>query len=434
MRTSNPSVFTIRAAAMLILGLCLMSAQLNADIPRESGDLMEAIETIRINMPGSGSEGFVPPSALDLSRWRLVCEAFLDDEPEVVDSLISLYFPSYEIIDFVDQGFENRCYRILRETLPPDLAWGTFMLSVNHRRLIAIEVPHGRYETNTPSEGTDIFRRTGALLFMMNGAHRCANSAYTPCDGTSDVCGTGRYHISDMGHVTQSAYQVMHEVFTGEYPEGYSFSIHGTSQSNCNDIFLSNGTASNSKPILYALRDSMNASGDIVVSVAGDGTCTCTLVGSTNVQGRFTNSSPQPCYIPASSNNGHFVHAEQQRRVRDNYAIYSKFIAAINNAIDTVTSSDGTDLPDAGLHLSVPWPNPAGSEIRFSLSSAEAQTVLVELYDISGTRVGSLYHGSLRANEALDLMLQSDRFSSGVYFIRATANGTFSTRKIIIVH
>jgi len=422
-----------RTAAILAVGVGLLAAPLHTETPQETGNLMEAIEVIRVNMPLSGSEGFEPPSSLDLSRWRLVCDAFLNDEPEVVDSLISLYFPSYEIVTYVDEGFEDREYRLLRETIPPTLAWGTFALAVDYQRLIAIEVPHGRYEANTPSEGIDIFRRTGALLFEMNGAHRCANSAYTPCDGTSDVCGTGRYHVSDMGHMTQTAYQVMHEEYTDAYPEGYSFSIHGMSQTNCNDIFLSNGTATGSKQILYELRDSMNESGDIVVSVAGDGTCTCTLAGSTNVQGRYTNGSSQPCYLPASSNNGHFIHAEQLRRVRDNYTIYSKFIAAINDAIDTVTSTGGHNLPDAGLFLSVPWPNPSGSEIRFSLTSRYDQNVTVELYNVSGTRVETLYRGAVRAGALLGLKLRPERFSSGVYFIRATGNGFSANRKVILM-
>lgn len=433
MNLSDLSDPAARAAAILAVGLGLLAAPLHADIPQESGDLMDVIEIIRANMPLSGSEGFVPPSSLELSRWRLVCEAFLDDRPVVVDSLIGLYFPSYELVEFIDEGFEDWSYRILRETIPPDLAWGTYILRENHQRVIAVGVPHGRYETNTPSEGIDIFRRTGALLFMMNGAHRCANSAYTPCDGYSDVCGTGNYHISDMGHVTQSAYQVMHEEFTGAHPDGYSFSIHGTTQSGCNDIFLSNGTATGSKQILYDLRDSMNESGNIVVSVAGDGTSTCTLVGSTNVQGRFTNGSSQPCYLPASTNNGHFIHAEQQRRVRDNFAVYSKFITAINNAIDTITYAGGTEMPDAGLYLSVPWPNPSASDMRFSLFSRDAQQVTVELYTVSGTRLETLYCGSMHDRETLDLILRTERFTSGVYFIRATGNGASVNRKVIFV-
>lgn len=422
-----------RTAAVLALGAGLLAAPLRAEIPQESGDLLEAIETIRASMPLSGSEGFVPPSSLDLSRWRLVCDAFLDDRPEAVDSLVGLYFPSYEIVTFIDEGFEDREYRLLRETIPPTLAWGTYARAVDHRRPIAIEVPHGRYEANTPSEGIDIFRRTGALLFEMNGAHRCANDAYTPCDGTSDVCGTGRYHVSDMGHMTLTAFQVMHEEYTRAHPDGYSFSIHGMSQTNCSDIFLSNGTTTGSTQMLYDLRDRMNESGDIVACVAGDGTCTCTLHGTTNVQGRYTNGSSQPCYLPAPGNNGRFIHAEQLRRVRDNYAIYSKFIAAINGAIDPVTSAGLSLPPGAALYLSVPRPNPAGSEMRFSLVSRYDQEVTVELYDVSGAKMGTLYRGAVWGGAGLDLELRPGRFSSGVYFIRATGTGASVNRKAVLV-
>jgi hypothetical protein len=422
-----------RTAAVLALGAGLLAAPLRAEIPQESGDLMNAIEVIRANMPLAGSEGFVPPSSMDLSRWRLVCDAFLDERPEAVDSLVNLFFPSYEIVTFIDHGFEDREYRLLRETIPPTLAWGTYVRAVDYQRLIAIEVPHGRYETNTPSEGIDIFRRTGALLFEMNGAHRCANSAFTPCDGTSDVCGTGRYHASDMGHMTQTAFQVMHEEYTKAHPGGYSFSIHGMSQTNCSDIFLSNGTATGSTQMLRDMKDSMNESGDIIVCVAGDGTCSCTLNGTTNVQGRCTNGSSQPCYLPASGNNGRFIHAEQLRRVRDNYAIYSKFIAAINGAIDSLTSSGGLIPPDAALYLSVPWPNPSGTEMQFSLFSRYDQDVTVELFDISGAKVGTLYRGAVWRGAALDMKLRPGQFPSGVFFIRATGNSASANRKVVLV-
>jgi hypothetical protein len=179
----------------------------------------------------------------------------------------------------------------------------------------------------------------------------------------------------------------------------------------------------------------MNDSGDIVVSVAGDGTSTCSLIGSTNVQGRFTNGSPQPCYTPASSNNGRFIHAEQLRRVRDNYEIYSKFIDAINQAIDTVTSAGPNEVPKApGLYLSIPWPNPSASAIQLYLSSSRAQQVTVELFDVSGARVATIYRGSLLENGLVNLTLQSDRFSSGVYFVRATGINATATRKVILMH
>ncbi len=423
---------SVKLSLALIIGL--FPVALHADVGEESGDLMDEIEFIRVNMPGSGAEGFVPPSYIELNRWEDISESFLDGHPDVVDSLIGLYFPSYEIVRFTDTGFGNHEYLILRESVPVTLGWGTFILRLQNERKIAIEVPHGRYETNTPSEGVDIFRRTGARLFIMNGTHRCSNSASTPCDGYTSVCGSsGSYRISDMAHVTEAAFQGMHEAYTIKYPEGYAFSIHGTSSSDCSDIFLSSGKGSDSQPIIYEMRDNMNSSGNIFVSVSGDGTSACTLTGGTNVQGRMTNSSDEPCFQAASSNNGYFIHAEQQRRVRDNYSIYSKFINAINDAIDVVTSTGEIGLPvDVDLDLSNPSPNPSGSEVRMSLSSFRTQNVTVEVFDVAGRKVKTLYNGSLQKNDVIDLTLRSNRLPSGVYFIRARGTGYSTVRKVIL--
>jgi len=423
---------SVKLSLALIIGV--FPVALHADVGVESGDLMDEIEFIRVNMPGSGAEGFVPPSYIELIRWEDISESFLNGHAEEVDSLTDLYFPAYEIVRFTDTGFGSHEYLLLRETVPVTLGWGTYILRLQHEMEIVIGVPHGRYETNTPSEGVDMFRRTGARLFMMNGTHRCSNSAYTPCDGTTSVCGSSsRYRVSDMAHLTESAFQVMHEAYTVKYPVGYAFSVHGTTASNCSDIFLSSGKGSDSQPIIYELRDHMNSSGNIFVSVSGDGTSTCTLTGGTNVQGRLTNLSDEPCFEAASSNSGFFIHAEQQRRVRDNYSIYSKFINAINAAIDVVTSTGEIGLPVvAGLDLSNPSPNPSGSEVRMSLSSFRAQHVTVEVFDVAGRKVKTLYSGSLQKNDVIDLTLRSNRLPSGVYFIRARGNGYSTVRKVIL--
>ena len=315
----------------LATGIVFLFATARAEGP-VAGDLLAEIETIRTNMPGSGDEGFATPSSTDLDTWQTIMQALLDDQPATAGAPIAA-FPSYELITFCDTGFEDKQYYVLREPGVVVRGWGTFIVSPDFEREIAIEVPHPLFETNTPSEGADIFRRTRARFFLMSGAHRCSNAAHSTCDGTSNVCGDGVYHVSDMAHIVASAYQVAHEVFTDKYAQGYTFSLHGTGQAVCNDIFLSNGIGSDSKPILHSLRDAMNASGNIVVSVAGDGTSTCTLTGSTNVQGRYTNGSTDPCQTSVVSNSGYFIHAEQQRRVRDDFAIYSKFTDAINATI-----------------------------------------------------------------------------------------------------
>jgi hypothetical protein len=294
--------------------------------------------------------------------------------------------------------------------------------------------PHARYEINTPSEGIDIFRRTGSRLFIMTGTHRCSNDQWSPCDGTSSVCGDGHYHISDVAHNVDCFYQVMHEVFTDMYPLGYSFSIHGTSNSDCPDIFLSNGRGDDSQPVIYEMRDRMNNMGNISVSVAGDGTCSCTLTGATNVQGRYTNSSPDPCYQQAYSNNGRFIHAEQQRRVRDNYYIYVKFIDAINSTIPTAAdSTGGNGIINSLLELSFRSPNPSGMEIRLSLYSLRDQLFAVDLLDVSGRKLKSILKGRIGEQERRDFVLCYEDLSSGVYFVIASGNGIMVSRKVIVV-
>ena len=430
---------TIRFFATFCLVSLLLTAGVvvvRAAIVSESGDLLNAIETVRANMPGRDDEGFVPPTGTELDLWRDLMQALLADDVGTVDTMLTTHFPFYELVHYTDSGFENRQYYLLRETLPVTKGWGTYIINPQYHRELAIEVPHPRYEINTPSEGADIFRRTGARLLTMTGTHRCSNEAQSPCDGSSSVCGDGTYHVSDQAHFVDAPFQVAHEVFTDNYPVGYGINLHGTSRSECNDIFLTNGVGGDSKPILYDLKNHMNASGNIVVSVSGDGTSSCSLIGSTNVQGRYTNGSPDPCETAAGSSSGYFIHAEQSRHVRDNPSIYFKFINAINDAIeDVVTGIPGPPVAPERivLDVSTPYPNPFVTQTRFSVTPMTAQQITVDVIGVSGRRIVRLHDGFVGASETVNLSFQSRRLPSGVYLLRVSGKGVSVTRKITIV-
>jgi len=422
---------TVLAAFILPLVLGLHA---RAEIQPASGDLLDEIESIRGNMPGRGSEGFSPPGSADLNIWRTIAEALLEEQAGTVDSLLTTHFPDYELLLYVDTGLDSSEYYVLKESPPITLGWGTLILRLCHAREIAIEIPHPRYEINTPSEGGDIFRRAGARLFIMAGTHRCANSAHSPCDGTSTVCYDNNYHVSDMAHLTDAVYQVAHEAFNGAYPEGYSFSMHGTGSSSCEDIFLSNGHASDSQPVLFDLRDHMLASGDITVGIAGDGTSDCTLYGSTNTQGRYTNGSPTPCTQSCGSATGHFIHAEQQRRVRDSITVYSKLIAAIEEVIPAVQAGlVSPSGPVTDILLSGPYPNPGKSQVFFTLTVAEAQAVRVEAFDTLGRRVAELYGATALPGLPVRIEFETAGLASGIYFVRASSGGVASTRAVTLL-
>ncbi len=424
---------------LLVLSLLLLLSVLGVagaatEIPEISGDLLGEIESIRSDMPGRDSEGFAPPTGEDMDLWRTIASALLEEEAGTVDSLVMACFPKYQLFLFTDTGLDSAEYYLLRETPPVTRGWGTLILRLDYERKIAIEVPHPLFETNTPSEGGDIFRRTSARLFIMAGTHRCANSSHSPCDGTSSVCGDGVYHVSDMAHLTEAVYQVAHEAFTVAYPGGYSFSLHGTSRDTCEDIFLSNGHESDSRQILYDLRDHMLASGDITIGIAGDGVSSCPLHGSTNTQGRYTNGSFAPCSQSVSSTTGFFIHAEQQRYVRDSLAVYSKFIDAIKGLIPSIHAGiPQVTRPDFGVSLSAPHPNPCTIRTGVTVTVSRTQSVRVEVFDPLGHRVALLHDGEVTAGRPLSLEVNTGELSSGLYFVRASGGGTVSTRRITVL-
>jgi hypothetical protein len=328
-------------AAAVMVSSFLFNPFLRGQIPQVSGNLKSEIVTIGSNMPGSGSEGFVKPVSDTLMLWRVLINSLLDEQYLVADSLVQADFPFYQLYEYTDSGYLNRTYYLLREKFPVSRGWGTFIVNPNYRREIIIEIPHPKYDTNTHQEGIDVFRKTGSRFFMMSGTHRCTNSEESPCSGSSSVCGSpGSYRVSDMAHFVDAVFQVFHEEVVIRYPQLYAFNLHGHANGSCQDFFLSNGHATNSKPILFDLKNSLIATGGVTAAVAGDGSSTCPLIGSTNVQGRFSNGSPEPCTQAVSSTSGYFIHIEQSSYVRNNSPVYEKLINAINENIQAVTAID----------------------------------------------------------------------------------------------
>lgn len=104
---------------------------------------------------------------------------------------------------------------------------------------------------------------------------------------------------------------------------------------------------------------------------------------------------------------------------------------------------DGAEMigPEAALHVELttpfalvgPYPNPARGAVRMRLAVQRAQNVVVALYDAQGRHVGDLFDGPLDANQSRTLTLDTDRMSSGVYFLRIQGETFAETRTLPIV-
>ncbi len=394
-------------------------------------------------MPSSQTEGFIKPTNQELNNWQDLFELLLNIKIEKADSLIQENFSFYQLSRFTDTGFNGNIYFLLKEKNPVTKGWGTFIVNPNNTRPICFEIPHPAYDLNTHIEGTELFRRTNARFLIMAGTHRCANSEVSPCDGSFSGCNGSRYAISDMAHTVLSPFQIAHETFYELFPNDYSFSIHGNSRSSCEDIFLSNGRSNNSKTLLFDIKNSLLAQGGLSVAVAGDGTSSCSLVGSTNVQGRFTNGSTAPCTMAASTANGNFIHVEQRRRVRDNFSLYTKLIDAINQKIDISTTVNEDPLNSLEETSIIPnqvslFPNPFQSEANVEYHLPSNAYVSIKVYNLRGQvirvledmiyRDKGVYRIKWDGRNQLNMPLPN-----GIYFVQLFTGKTNSVSKLFLL-
>ena len=402
-------------------------------IPEASGDLLDEVAAIRSAMPGSGSEGFVKPTASELAAWRRMFRAMLAAEWTLADSLARVDFPGYHLWRYTDTGFGGAVHYILREEFPVTRGWGTWIVAESPLRPMAVEVPHPRYDFNTHIEGADIYRQAGARFFLMAGTHRCANAELSPCDGSGNSCGDGAYPVSDAAHFVETAFQATHEEIVDGYPGVIGVSVHGHSSASCEDVFLSNGRSGPSHAMLFAIRDSLLAGGDMAAAVSGDSTSSCTLTGGTNVQGRYTNGSEDPCGTPAATTTGTFIHIEQTRRVREDPDLYIQVVDAFKAAIPEASTFASPEPPVSALApgLSV-HPNPAWSGTTVRVTLARVSRLSLGVHDIAGRLVHPLFDGTLPAGSR-DWTIPPGQLTSGVYFLVARGDRGICLRRFVVL-
>lgn len=355
------------------------SAAAAAVVDSESGDLAARVREIAARMPGSGSEGFAKPSAAELESVReLVRKAARGDLEEAAAHAEAAGLP-YRVVRFTDTGAGSRELLLLEERTSLTKGWGTLVLDLAPLRDLVVEAPHARCDLDTENQAFVLFRRLRARAYLLAGTHRCANAERTPCDGKTDVCGTSYYRVSDPAHFTDGPFQAAHEALASLWPASLSFSVHGHSDSSCEDVFLSSGVGADPGPLVPALRERLLAEGGLTVGAAGIAGSSCTLTGGTNVQGRFSNGSATPCTKAAAAASGRFLHAEQSRAVRTDATLTEKLARALEAVLPALGPATRLVLPSSArspgaggtfftteLTLSNPGALAAEVEVRFA--------------------------------------------------------------------
>jgi hypothetical protein len=107
--------------------------------------------------------------------------------------------------------------------------------------------------------------------------------------------------------------------------------------------------------------------------------------------------------------------------------------------VDTDGSETTSDVVNAEIRLdgshsvSAPYPNPVRRRAMLEITVREAQPVRVELYDVLGRRVRTVYDETVPEQETQRVQIDADDLSSGHYFLRVQGDGFAETQRMTVV-
>eukprot|EP00455_Lapot_gusevi_P042540 TRINITY_DN5055_c0_g1_i4.p1 TRINITY_DN5055_c0_g1~~TRINITY_DN5055_c0_g1_i4.p1 ORF type:complete len:396 (+),score=24.74 TRINITY_DN5055_c0_g1_i4:57-1244(+) len=308
---------------------------------------------------GSGSNAFKPPATL--SEYRSFVAAVTGAlSGNYNDACALANWPSYKFLRVTD-SFSS--YLLVGEfsqangtvaTASPVRFWGTFAAnSKASSRSVIITVPHPLYDTATATQGLEVFRRSDASLYILSGAHRCANDQASGCTtGVTQACSTSNspFRMSDAGHANQTLFHQVSTRLFDLFPNAAVIQFHGNSNTFCPDILLSDGSLSTltvTNPLQKIFADNvLSAISNYTLTFTlgrcknGYPTTDCNLCGTDNIQGKYL-AGAAGCGDTVSTPNGYtrFFHLEQHLGVRNDYRVMVDAIKATWAPTPTPTPS-----------------------------------------------------------------------------------------------
>lgn len=85
------------------------------------------------------------------------------------------------------------------------------------------------------------------------------------------------------------------------------------------------------------------------------------------------------------------------------------------------------------FHLSSAYPNPFNPTTSFTLTVQRDQDVRIEVYDLLGRNVATLFEGAMAADDTQTFRFDATGLSSGLFLIRVTGENFVSTRQVTLL-
>ncbi|MCP4868380.1 MAG: hypothetical protein GY898_06655 [Proteobacteria bacterium] len=286
------------------------------DLPACEGSVLAAFTEDEIQPPGPASDGYLIPSEDTIEAVVASVEALTSGNAAL--ALAEVAVVGYELCG----GAGDEAGTALWRPVEPGSGRAVIAWRAVEARPLIVGVPHPWFEDGTLDEGVYAFGELDARVLISAGAHRCANTGASPCDGTTGVCGGDDlpYRESDQAHVTETVFGVGHELFADLFEDDVVVSLHGMADEG---VSLSDGTdgdvASDSVVATLAAALATEFPEQLVTTCNDyDGALVADrLCGTTNAQGRYVNGSESPCDTAADAAGGRFVHLEQSSTMRE---------------------------------------------------------------------------------------------------------------------
>ncbi|WP_456427241.1 T9SS type A sorting domain-containing protein, partial [Rhodocaloribacter sp.] len=90
------------------------------------------------------------------------------------------------------------------------------------------------------------------------------------------------------------------------------------------------------------------------------------------------------------------------------------------------------DLPEP-YRLTAAFPNPFNPRTSFELIVRRSQRVTVNVFDVLGRRVATLFDGTMAANETRSFSFDGAGLPSGLYLYRAEGETFSATRQALLL-
>ncbi|GAB5521456.1 MAG: hypothetical protein RhofKO_37070 [Rhodothermales bacterium] len=339
------------------------------DVDCTSETTLEAlVACVKGHMPVENAEIFEVPDNAEQTAWNTVVTDMMEDNGSCSVTLPAALSANFTVFQLTDTG-NSRNYCVLLETTDGnaddlfDFGWGMFIVYHGATRNLSIEVPHPKNEQFTPEQGIYLFRETSARTFVMAGAHRKSVSSDSACQGP----GNGNYEIADAAHNIAHPYHLstvaMDAYYTGIGANYTAIQFHGMANSTCPDVtgYLTHGvsgTPAANDPVVdlrNQLAAAVPADSNWVINVPGDAPV-CGLNGFRNVQGRLLNgvAAASVCGTSSGGNySGYFIHVEQEKSLRRDYA-WPYWATALSNAALPVELTAFSAVQD-GAEVRLMW-------------------------------------------------------------------------------